>query len=81
MKHPPEPHPPSGSVLSLVNFQHDLPNLPVDGIEVWLRLPQRIRHIRPLPNGKVLRHRARNGLTTFQAPRLEILAMFALNHA
>jgi len=66
-------------ILSLVNFQHALPNLPVDGIEVRLRLPRRIRRIRQLPGGKVIPHRVRDGVVTFTAPRLRTLAMFAIS--
>jgi hypothetical protein len=53
----------------------------IDGIGVRLRLPGRVRSISQLPGGKVIRHRDRNGLVTFTAPRLQTLAMFAVNHA
>jgi hypothetical protein len=68
-------------LLSLVNFQHDLPNLPVDNIEVRLRLPQRIRNVRQLPTGSTLRHHASSGTVRFTLPRLHTLAAIALNHA
>jgi hypothetical protein len=67
-------------VLGLVNFQHDLPNLPVDGITVRLRLPRAVRHIRQLPGGKVIPHRTQQGVVTFTAPRLRTLALFAVTH-
>lgn len=68
-------------LLSLVNFQRELPNLPVDGIEVRLRLPQHVRRIHMLPGGKVIPHRTRDGVVSFTAPRLRTLAMLAVNYA
>ncbi len=68
-------------VLSLVNFQHDLPNLPVDGIEVRLRLPHRIRGVRVLPLGDSLRFRSAQGVLAFAAPRLHTLALIAVTCA
>ena len=67
-------------VLCLVNFQSQMPNLPVDGIEVRLRLPRRVRSIRQLPDGQPIKFRQQKGVLTFTAPRLRTLAMFALNH-
>ncbi|MFI5357471.1 MAG: beta-galactosidase trimerization domain-containing protein [Opitutales bacterium] len=66
-------------LLSLVNFQRELPNLPVDGIEVRLRLPRRIRRIRQLPQGRVVPHRERDGVVSFKVPRLRTFAMFAVD--
>ncbi len=68
-------------VLSLVNFQRDLPNLPVDGIQVRLRVPHRIRRVRRLPDGNALRSRSTQGVVEFTAPRLHTLAMMALSYA
>ena len=68
-------------VLSLVNFQHDLPNVPVDGIEVCLRLPQGVKSVRVLPAGRILRLRRERDTVVFIAPRLETLLMLAINHA
>ncbi|MBI2924403.1 MAG: hypothetical protein HYY24_01730 [Verrucomicrobia bacterium] len=65
-------------VLTLVNFQKDLPNIPVDGIKIHLRVPERVRAIQRLPNGAAISHRRRNGAVTFLAPRLHTLAMFAI---
>lgn len=68
-------------VLSLVNFQRELPNVPVDGIQVRLRLPHRIRSVRRLPGGRPLRFRSTRDEMDFTAPRLETLAMLALSYA
>ena len=68
-------------LLSLVNFQHSLPNLPVDGIEVRLRLPHRLRQIRVLPSGDSLRFHSSADVVAFNTPRLQTLLMLALTHA
>jgi hypothetical protein len=68
-------------VLSFVNFQHDLPNLPVDGLQVRLRLPQRVRRVRALPDGGAVRFRATRDEIELTAPRLQTLLMLALNYA
>ena len=67
--------------IYLVNFQKELPNLPVDGIAVTLRLPARVKSVTLLPDGKALKFRERDGVTTFTAPRLETLRMCAVNVA
>lgn len=68
-------------LLNLVNFQHELPNVPVDGIQVHLRLPHRIRGVRRLPGGRPLRFRSTRDEMDFTVPRLETLAMLALSYA
>jgi hypothetical protein len=66
-------------VLTLVNLQKDLPNLPVDGIKVHLRLRgERFRSVFALPGGTAIKHSRRGGSLTFIAPRLHTLAMFAI---
>ncbi len=66
-------------VLSLVNFQKDMPNLPVDGIAVTLRLPSRVKSVKLLPDGKALKTREHRGTVSFNAPRLDTLLMCAVN--
>jgi hypothetical protein len=68
-------------VLSLVNFQHDLPNVPVDGIEVRLRLPRRVQSVHVLPSGRAVRLRRERDGVAFIAPRLNTLLRLAINHA
>lgn len=68
-------------VLSLVNFQHDLPNIPVDGIEVRLRLPQRVQSVQTLPVNGSLPLRREGEAVTLTAPRLNTLLMFSINYA
>ncbi|HEX3728130.1 MAG TPA: beta-galactosidase trimerization domain-containing protein [Pirellulales bacterium] len=66
-------------LLCLVNFQKDLPNIPIDGIDVRLRLtPERLRRIVRLPDQMVIKHQAIADVVTFRAPRLETLAMFSV---
>jgi hypothetical protein len=67
-------------VLSLVNFQHDLPNVPVDNIAIRLRLPQRVQSVRALPSGRTLRLRRDRDGVSFTVPRLNTLLMLAVNH-
>jgi len=67
-------------LLCMVNFQPELPNIPVDNIEVRFRLPQGVRSIRQLGVGRAVRHRQRNGVVSFIAPRLDSLSLFAVNH-
>ncbi len=65
-----------------MNFQIDLPNIPVDGIHIRLRLEgQRIKSIARLPEVKILQRRERQGVVSFIVPCLETLAMFAIHAA
>jgi len=68
-------------VLSLVSFQHELPNVPADGIEVRLRLPQRVHSASAIPSGRALRLRREGDRVVFIAPRLETLLILAADHA
>ena len=68
-------------LLNLLNFQHELPNIPSEGITVRLRLPQRVKSVRVLPSGHPLRIRREGNSVLFTAPRLETLLMLAVNHA
>jgi beta-galactosidase GanA len=69
-------------LVSLVNFQRDLPNIPVQGVRVRVRLgDRRATHLLLLPQEKVWPYRAVEGGVEFVAPTLETLAMFALDYA
>jgi hypothetical protein len=67
-------------LLSLVSFQQDPPNIPLDGIKIRLRLHRRVHSVSVLPSGNTLRLRREGGLVTFTAPRLNTLLMLAINH-
>lgn len=64
--------------LSLVNFQKDLPNIPVVDIPVRLRLPAKVVRVVQLPGDRAIEHTEADGVVRFTAPRLETLAMFAV---
>lgn len=68
-------------LLCLVSFQHELPNLPQDGIEIRLRLGLRVRSVSPLPSGSALRLSRQQDQVTFTVPRLETFRMLAVHHA
>jgi hypothetical protein len=68
-------------LLNLLSFQHELPNLPIAGITVRLRLPQRVKSVRALPAGQALRLRREGDTVVFTAPCLGTLRMLAVNHA
>lgn len=68
-------------VLSLVNFQKELPNIPVEGIEVRLRLPQLLKKAVLLPGGQQVPHRVEGEVARLLVPRLETLVVLALEVA
>ncbi len=66
-------------LLSLVNFQKDLPNIPIDDIAIRMRpAGEKVRRVVRLPEGTTVKHQERDGVVSFKAPRLETLGMFAL---
>ena len=67
--------------LSLVNFQDSLPNIPVDGVQVMLRLPEQVQRIVHLPAGNEVRKSEQDGQLVFEVPRFETLSMFAIEYA
>ena len=64
--------------LTMVNFQKDLPNIPIEQIPVTLRLPEKVHRILALPSSQALPHTEREGVVQFTALRLETLAMIAI---
>ncbi|HMO83548.1 MAG TPA: beta-galactosidase [Lacipirellulaceae bacterium] len=64
--------------LALVNFQDQLPNIPVDDIEVRLRLPDRVNRIVTLPDEQPASFKAVDGHVVLQVPRFETLSMFSV---
>jgi hypothetical protein len=66
-------------LLSLVNFQKDLPNIPIDGIAVRMRLNgEKLRRVVRLPDNTVIAHAQQGEVVSFPAGHLETLAMYAL---
>ena len=68
-------------LVSLANFQQELPNIPVEGVRVRLRLGgRRARRLLNLPAETELPFEQRGDSVEFVAPRLETLAMFAVDY-
>ena len=69
------------STVNLINFQHELPNIPVDGVRVRVRLEGRKpASLLLLPSEQKWDYQIRGGCVEFTAPRLETFAMFALEY-
>jgi hypothetical protein len=68
-------------VVNLINLQKELPNIPVEGIRVRIRLNGRFpERLLLLPEERAIPYAAENGCVAFTAPRLETYAMFALEY-
>ena len=68
-------------IVHLINLQKELPNIPVEGIRVRVRLNGREPgRLLVLPEGSALPYTLENGCAAFTAPRLETHAMFALTY-
>jgi len=66
-------------VIALVNFQKELPNVPVEGVRVRLRVPgQEAKRLVLLPDGVEVPLQREDDHVSFEAPRLDTLLMFAL---
>lgn len=65
-------------ILSLLNFQKDLPNVPVRDIEIRLRIPSTVRRVESIASGSVVEHRTKAGHIEFTLSRLDTLAVFAI---
>jgi len=68
-------------VFSLVNFQKDFPTIPIENIEVKLRLPARVKSVTSVRDGKSVKFREHSGIVTLTAPRLDTLLMCVVNVA
>jgi hypothetical protein len=64
--------------LSLVNFQKDLPNIPVTEIPVRLQLPEKVVQVVDLTTGGEIEHAEAAGVVRFTVSRLVTLAIFAV---
>jgi hypothetical protein len=65
-------------LLSLINFQKEMPNLPVNAVSVRLRLPSRVQGIQRLPGGQRVDYQEEGGVVSFVTPKLEALLMLAV---
>ncbi|MDZ4857909.1 MAG: beta-galactosidase trimerization domain-containing protein [Candidatus Hydrogenedentes bacterium] len=68
-------------VIGAVNFQRDLPNIPVDGVRVRLDLNGRaLSGVELLPKGEVIEVSGRDGRVEIPLPRIETLCMVAVKY-
>ncbi len=67
--------------LSLLNFQADLPNLPVENVDICLRLPRTVRAIRFIPAATDVPYETAGDQIAFRVPRLETLQMLSIEVA
>jgi len=66
-------------ILTMVNFQEQLPNIPVDGIRLTLRLEDAdVRRVVQLPSGREIDYHRADGSISFTAERLTTLGMYAV---
>lgn len=69
-------------LINLVNFQKDLPNIPVDAIQVKFRLEGKTaKRLLLLPEGKPVPMNKGQDFVEFTAPNLETFHMLALEYA
>lgn len=68
-------------VLSLVNFQKELPNIPIDGMTCRVRLGAAPKTVRRIPDPAEVPSELRDGVLEFRVSRLETLAMYAIESA
>jgi hypothetical protein len=68
-------------IINLVNFQKELPNIPVEGVHIRLRLGEHVpRQVRMLPDGEPLGFKTQEGTVEFSTPRLETFIMVAVEY-
>jgi len=66
-------------ILSVLNFQADLPNIPVIGTRIAVRLDERrARKLLRFPENTEVKFRQRDGYAEFKVPRLDTFLMFGL---
>ena len=68
-------------IVSLLNFQEELPNIPVEGFSVKIYLGDKeIKQLLQLPDEKPVKFELADGFVKFNAPRIEIFAMLAVDY-
>jgi hypothetical protein len=64
-------------ILNLINFQSQLPNIPVEDIEVSVQVDH-AKRVLLLPQEQEIPFQATDGRITFKTRRLETFAMYAV---
>lgn len=68
-------------LVHMVNFQEELPNIPVEGITVRMNLPgKKPAGLKVLNTGKTIDYREKQETVEFTAPRLETYLLLALEY-
>ena len=68
-------------LISLINFQKDLPNIPVDNIKLRVRLDGKVaKRLLLLPEEKPLPYEKNLDLVELSVPRLETFHMLSLEY-
>ncbi|NPV54154.1 MAG: family 10 glycosylhydrolase [Firmicutes bacterium] len=68
-------------IVNLLNFQEELPNIPINEIKVRIRLGnKRVKRFIILPDERELSYECREDYAEFTAPRLETFLMLALEY-
>jgi beta-galactosidase GanA len=68
-------------IINLLNFQKDLPNIPVDGIKVRVRVTGMTpSELALLPEGPEMMYSYWDDVVEFESPRLETFHMFSLEY-
>jgi hypothetical protein len=66
-------------ILHILNFQNEMPNLPVENITIKIRRTgKKVKKIAIRPEGKVLKHRIEGKYIIFTLPRLETFSLIEL---
>lgn len=69
------------SVIHLLNYQQELPNIPVEGIQIALRLDGKIpKDLVVIPDSQLVPFNIQGNFVEFVAPRLETYCMLVLSY-
>jgi hypothetical protein len=69
-------------IISLVNFQSELPNIPIDGIRAKIQMnDKKPLELKLLPDGTNLHYELQGGYLEFSSPRLGTFLMFEISYS
>ena len=72
---------PNRNILSLVNFQHQVPVIPVNDVKVSLAVEGDVCCVKLLPDESCLPYKQENGRVSFTVPYVDTLAMVSVETA